>query len=115
MFALKATQRFAWNRDGLYTIAVLLMPLLILWHRDNVLYSPPLHTDPWFYAGYVQSLADFKRDLFPNFVELAKGESVLLRIANNNNSGNGAAFFLLEKLSALEVDGIDAPASALVK
>jgi len=33
-------------RNGLYLVAVLLLPLLVLWHRDNVLYSPPLCTDP---------------------------------------------------------------------
>jgi hypothetical protein len=41
--------------------------LLVLWHRDNVLYSPPWCTDPWFYLGYFKDLADFKRDLFPGF------------------------------------------------
>jgi hypothetical protein len=49
----------------LYVVAVLLLPLLVLWHRDNVLYSPPLHTDPWFYLGFFKDLVDFKRDLFP--------------------------------------------------
>jgi hypothetical protein len=54
-------------RNGLYVVAVLLLPLLVLWHRDNVLYSPPWCTDPWFYLGYFKDLADFKRDLFPTF------------------------------------------------
>ena len=54
-------------RNGLYGAAVLLLPLLVLWHRDNVLYSPPLCTDPWFYLGYFKDLVDFKRDLFPSF------------------------------------------------
>jgi hypothetical protein len=39
--------------------------LLVLWHRDNVLYSPPLCTDPWFYLGCFKDLVNFKRDLFP--------------------------------------------------
>ena len=54
-------------RSGVYVVAVFLLPLLVLWHRDNVLYSPPLHTDSWFYLGYFKDLAEFKRDLFPNF------------------------------------------------
>ena len=54
-------------RNGLYVVAVLLLPLLVLWHGDNVLYSPPWCTDPWFYLGYFKDLADFKRDLFPSF------------------------------------------------
>ena len=54
-------------RNGLYVVAVLLLPLLVLWHRDNFLYSPPWCTDPWFYLGYFKDLVDFKRDLFPSF------------------------------------------------
>ena len=63
----KSATRTASLRHGLYVVAVLLLPLLVLWHRDNVLYSPPLHTDPWFYLGYFKDLVDFKRDLFPGF------------------------------------------------
>ncbi len=46
---------------------MLLLPALVLWHRDSVLYSPPMHTDPWFYLGYFRTLVDFQRDLFPGF------------------------------------------------
>ncbi len=63
----KPATQTAWLRNGLYLVAVLLLPLLVLWHRDNVLSSPLLHTDPWFYVGYFKDLADFKRDLFPSF------------------------------------------------
>jgi hypothetical protein len=63
----KSATHSASLRNGLYLVAVLLLPLLVLWHRDNVLYSPPLHTDPWFYLGYFKDLGDFKRDLFPGF------------------------------------------------
>ena len=63
----KSATQTASLRHGLYVVAVLLLPLLVLWHRDNVLYSPPLCTDPWFYLGYFKDLVDFKRDLFPSF------------------------------------------------
>ena len=42
----KSAAQPALFRNGLYLVAVLLLPLLVLWHRDNVLYSPPLCTDP---------------------------------------------------------------------
>jgi len=38
------------------------------------------------------------------WLDLKRGETVLLRVANNNNFGAGAASFLVEKLSAIEVD-----------
>src|SRR5579872_5636379 len=50
-----------------YVIAVILLPLLVLWRQDNALYSPLRHTDPWFYLGYFRNLVNFKRDLFPGF------------------------------------------------
>jgi hypothetical protein len=46
-------------------VAVVLLPVLVLWHRDNVLFTPARHTDPWFYLGFFRNLANFKRDLFP--------------------------------------------------
>ncbi|HYL38219.1 MAG TPA: hypothetical protein VEV17_20045 [Bryobacteraceae bacterium] len=67
MMAPNSGRRLAVYPNAAYVAAVLLLPLLILWHRDNVLFSPPMHTDPWFYLGYFRTLADFKRDLFPNF------------------------------------------------
>jgi hypothetical protein len=38
------------------------------------------------------------------WLDLKRGETVLLRVANNNNLGPGAASFLIEKLSAVIVD-----------
>jgi hypothetical protein len=38
------------------------------------------------------------------WLDLKRGETVLLLVANNNNFGAGAASFLIEKLSAIEVD-----------
>lgn len=55
------------NNVRAFEIAVLLLPLLVLCSRDSVLYSPPLHTDPWFYLGYFRNLIDFQRDLAPGF------------------------------------------------
>ena len=48
-----------------YILAVLLLPLLVLWRGDNVLYSPPRFTDPWFYLGFFKTLVNFQRDVFP--------------------------------------------------
>jgi hypothetical protein len=45
----------------------LLLPLVVLWRRDDPLYSPPWQSDPWFYLGYFRDLVNFKRDLFPGF------------------------------------------------
>jgi hypothetical protein len=38
------------------------------------------------------------------WLDLKRGESVLLRIANNNNSGDGAASFVMGDVTAVEVD-----------
>ena len=38
------------------------------------------------------------------WLDLKLGETVLLRVANNNNLGAGASSFLIEKLSAVEID-----------
>jgi len=45
---------------------VLLLPLVVLWHQDNSLFTPPGDIDPWFYLGFFRNLAEFKRNLFPN-------------------------------------------------
>jgi hypothetical protein len=50
-----------------YLLAVFLMPLLVLWHRDNALYSSPRVGDAWFYLGYFRHLLEYKRDLFYGF------------------------------------------------
>ncbi len=47
-----------------YLVAVLLLPLLVLWRRDNALYTPMWYADPWFYLGYFRDLLEFKGDLF---------------------------------------------------
>lgn len=50
-----------------YRLAVFLLPLLVLWHRDNALYSPPYYGDAWFYLGYFRNLLEFKRQFFYGF------------------------------------------------
>ncbi|HYL76364.1 MAG TPA: hypothetical protein VEU96_19285 [Bryobacteraceae bacterium] len=50
-----------------YRLAVFLLPLLVLWHRDNALYSPPYYGDAWFYLGYFRDLLEFKRQFFYGF------------------------------------------------
>lgn len=50
-----------------HAAAVLLLPLLVLWHKDNALYTPGFYADPWFYLGYFRNLLEFKRDLFYGF------------------------------------------------
>jgi hypothetical protein len=42
------------------------MPVLVLWHRDDALFTPPRFTDPWYYLGYFRTLVDLKRDLVPD-------------------------------------------------
>jgi hypothetical protein len=50
-----------------YWAAILLLPLIALWRRDDPLYSPLWQADPWFYLGYFRDLVSFKRDLFPGY------------------------------------------------
>ena len=50
-----------------YLLAVLLLPLIVLWHQDNSLFTPPGSLDSWLYLGFFRNLAEFKRSLFPNF------------------------------------------------
>ena len=50
-----------------YWVAVLLMPAIVLWHKDNALYTAPSYADPWFYLGYFRNLAEYKSDLFYGF------------------------------------------------
>jgi hypothetical protein len=49
-----------------YLLAVLLLPVIVLWHQDNTLFTPPGYIDSWFYLGFFRDLAEFKRYLFPN-------------------------------------------------
>ncbi len=48
-----------------YSIAVLFLPLLVLWRHTDALFSPLWYADPWFYLGHFRNLIDFKRELFP--------------------------------------------------
>ena len=57
-------QRFASDRIFPYLLAVLLLPLVVLWHRADALFSPLWYADPWFYLGYFRDLVNYKRDLF---------------------------------------------------
>jgi hypothetical protein len=52
--------------QGWYTIAILAIPALVLWRRDNALFTPTWFSDPWYYLGYFRTLIDFKRSLFPD-------------------------------------------------
>ena len=56
--------RSATDRTLPYILAVLLLPLLVLWHRADALFSPLWYADPWFYLGYFRDLVNYKRDLF---------------------------------------------------
>jgi hypothetical protein len=47
-----------------YLAAVLLLPLLVLWRRDNALFTGYGYIDPWIYFGYFRNLVEFKRTLF---------------------------------------------------
>jgi hypothetical protein len=55
------------DRPLFYAIALLLLPVLVLWRHDDPLYTPLWQSDPWFYLGYFHNLVNFKRDLFPGF------------------------------------------------
>ena len=48
-----------------YLAAVCLLPLIVLWHQDNILFTGYGYIDPWVYFGYFRNLVEFTRDLFP--------------------------------------------------
>ena len=48
-----------------YCVAVLMLPLLVLWRQDNTLFTGYGYLDPWFYLGFFRNLVEFKRNLFP--------------------------------------------------
>jgi hypothetical protein len=48
-----------------YMIAVLLLPLIVLWRQDNTLFTGYGYLDPWFYLGFFRNLVEFKRNLYP--------------------------------------------------
>jgi hypothetical protein len=47
-----------------WALVVVLFPVLVLWHRDNALFTPPWYADPWFYTGFFRNLTEYKGDLF---------------------------------------------------
>ena len=47
-----------------HSIAILLLPLVVVGLRDDVLFTPLGWTDPWFYTGFATNLLEFKRYLF---------------------------------------------------
>jgi hypothetical protein len=47
-----------------HVAAVLLLPVIVLWHNQDALYSPPWYGDAWFYLGYFRNLLEFKRQMF---------------------------------------------------
>ncbi len=51
----------------IYYAFILLLPVAVLWHRDDALFSPLWYADSWFYLGYFHNLVNFKRDLYPGF------------------------------------------------
>src|SRR5579872_4726191 len=63
-FATRLPQPGISDRALPYAVAVCLLPLLVLWHRRDALFSPLWYTDPWFYLGYFKDLANYKRELF---------------------------------------------------
>ena len=58
--AVPSAPRHLW----IYFLAVLALPIVVLWHQDNALYSPPYYADPWFYLGFFRDLVEYKRYLF---------------------------------------------------
>jgi hypothetical protein len=55
-----------WRWLDWYAIAILALPALVLWHRDDAIFTPPWFTDPWFYLGYFRDLVELKRNLVPD-------------------------------------------------
>jgi hypothetical protein len=51
-------------RSWPYLIAVLLLPLLVLWRQGDALYTPAWYSDPWFYTSGFRDLLEFKRGVF---------------------------------------------------
>jgi hypothetical protein len=51
-----------------YLAAVCLLPLIVLWRQDNILFTGYGYIDPWLYFGFFRDLAEFKRILLGNSV-----------------------------------------------
>src|SRR5437016_228307 len=50
-----------------YYAAICLLPIVVLWRRDDALFSPLWYADTWFYLGYFRDLVNFKSNLFHDF------------------------------------------------
>jgi hypothetical protein len=48
-----------------YVLALLLLPVIVLWRQDNALFTGVGYLDPWFYLGFFRNLANFKGAAFP--------------------------------------------------
>ena len=56
----KAAQRERTVTTLNYLAAILLVPLIILWHQDNILFGRPGYISPWPYFGFFRNLVEFK-------------------------------------------------------
>jgi hypothetical protein len=59
----------SWTAAISFLSAVLLLPLLVLWHQENPLYSGFGYIDPWLSFGFFRNLIEFKRNFFPGSVQ----------------------------------------------
>ena len=55
----------SWATTIRYLAAVCLLPSIVLWHQDNILFTGYGYIDPWMYFGYFRNLVEFTRDVFP--------------------------------------------------
>src|ERR1035437_7455408 len=55
----------SWATTIRYLAAVCLLPAIVLWHQDNILFTGYGYIDPWLYFGYFRNLMEFKRSLLP--------------------------------------------------
>ena len=55
----------SWATTIRYLAAVCLLPSIVLWHQDNILFTGYGFIDPWMYFGYFRNLVEFTRDVFP--------------------------------------------------
>ncbi|HUA58569.1 MAG TPA: hypothetical protein VML19_07440 [Verrucomicrobiae bacterium] len=50
-----------------YILALLSIPLVVLWRQDDTLFTRRGFIDPWFYVGYAKNLLEFKRYAAPGY------------------------------------------------
>ena len=55
----------SWATTIRYLAAVCLLPSIVLWRQDNILFTGYGFIDPWMYFGYFRNLVEFTRDVFP--------------------------------------------------